>query len=123
MRKTIILFCIILLAAAFDCHAEGLGTLIELGRSQAGIQKQYREETKTFEVVKKAIASGAINKGQGKAFIRAKYGEPIVIVNDLDGQREDWIYKPASSSFFKGIRATLFFTAEGVLDEAKLEER
>jgi len=123
MKKIIILSCIVLLTSAFDCRAEGLGTLIELGKSQAEIQKQYREETKAFEVVKKAIVSGAINKGQSKAFIRTKYGEPLVVVNDLDGQREDWIYKPADSSFFKGIRATLFFTAEGVLDEAKLEER
>jgi len=123
MKKAIILSCVILLASVFYCYAEGLGTLIQLGKSQASIQKQYLEETKTFEAVEKAIVSGAIKKGQDKASIRAKYGGPVVIVNDLDGKRENWIYKPADSSFFKGIRATLFFTAEGVLDEAKLEER
>lgn len=123
MKKIIVLSCVISLAAAFCCFAEGLGTLIELGKSQAEIQKQYKEETKAFEVVKKAITSGAIKKGQDKASVLAKYGKPVVIVNDLDGKHEDWIYKPADSSFFKGIRATLFFTVEGVLDEAKLEER
>lgn len=123
MQKILTVFCIILLASAFNCFAEGLGTLIELGKSQAEMQKQYARETKTFEVVKKAIGSGDIKKGMDKASVRAKYGEPVVTVEDSDGKREDWIYKPAESSFFEGIRATLFFTDEGILDEAKLEER
>jgi hypothetical protein len=122
MQKIMVAFCVILLASAFDCRAEGLGTLIELGRSQAEMKKQYDQETKAFEAVKKAIEAGAIKKGMDKASVIAKYGEPVVIVDDLDGKRKDWIYKPAESSFFKGIRATLFFTALGVLDEAKLEE-
>ena len=123
MQKIITVSCIILLASAFNCRAEGLGTLIELGKSQAEMQKQYAQETKTFEAVKRAIETGAVRKGMDKASVLAKYGEPVVIVDDPDGKREDWIYKPAESSFFKGIRATLFLTAEGVLDEAKLEER
>ena len=123
MQKIIMASCIILLSSALNCRAEGLGTLIELGKSQAEMQKQYARETKAFEAVKKAIESGAVKKGMDKASILAKYSEPVVTVNDPDGQREDWIYKPAESSFFKGVRATLCFTAEGVLDEAKLEER
>ena len=123
MRKIIALSCIILLSCVFDCRAEGLGTLIELGKSQAEIQKQYAHETKAFEAVKRAIDVDAIKKGESKNSVRVKYGEPIVIVNNLDGKHEDWIYKPAGSSFFRGIRATLVFNAEGVLDEARLEER
>jgi hypothetical protein len=123
MQKIITVFCVILLASAFDCRAEGLGTLIELGRSQAEMKKQYDQETKAFEAVKKAIEAGIVKKGMDKASVIAKYGEPVVVVDDPDGKREDWIYKPAESSFFKGIRATLFFTALGTLDEAKIEER
>jgi len=123
MRNIIIIACVISLSLAFNCHAEGLGTLIELGRSQAEMQKQYAQETKAFEAVKKAIDAGAVKKGADKSSIRAKYGEPVAIVDDLDGKREDWIYKPAGSSFFKGTRATLIFTAEGALDEAKVEEQ
>ncbi|MDD5174448.1 MAG: hypothetical protein PHV48_06455 [Candidatus Omnitrophica bacterium] len=123
MQKIIMVSCVILLLSAFNCCAEGLGTLIELGKSQAEIQKQYAQETKAFEIVKREIGSGVIKKGMNKTAVLAKYGAPVVIVSDLDGKREDWIYKPAESSFFKGIRATLFFTAEGVLDEAKVEER
>ena len=122
MKRISILFSIILLATAFNCCAEGLGALIELGRSQAEMRKQYAHETKAFEAVKRAIETLAVKKGMNKDSILAKYGEPVVIVDDLDGKRKDWIYKPADSSFFKGIRATLFFTAEGVLDEAKIEE-
>ncbi len=122
MKRSSVFICIILLSSAFNCRAEGLGTLIELGRSQAEMQKQYAQETRAFEAVKKAIEAGAIKKGMDKASLLAKYGEPVVMVDDPDGKREDWIYKPAESSFFKGIRATLLFTAEGALDEAKIEE-
>ena len=123
MQKIITISCVILLVSAVNLCAEGLGTLIELGKSQAEMHKQYARETKAFEAVKRAIEAGMIKKGMDKASVLAKYGEPVVIVDDPDGKREDWIYKPAESSFFKGIRATLFFTAEGVLDEAKVEER
>ena len=123
MQKIVSIAFAILLLSAFNCCAEGLGTLIELGRSQAEMNKQYDQETKAFEAVKKAIETGAIKKGIDKASVLAKYGEPIVVVEDLDGKRIDWIYKPAESSFFKGIRATLVFTAEGVLDEAKVGEQ
>jgi len=119
----VMVLSLILLLTASNCCAEGLGTLIELGKSQAEMQKQYARETRAFESVKKAIESGAIKNGMDKNSVLAKYGEPVVIVDDPDGKREDWIYKPAESSFFKGIRATLFFTAEGVLDEAKIEEQ
>ena len=122
MQKIITALCVIFLSSALSCFAEGLGTLIELGRSQAEMRKQYDQETKAFESVKRAIGAGIIKKGMDKASVLAKYGKPVAMVDDLDGKREDWIYKPAESSFFKGIRATLFFTAEGVLDEAKIEE-
>ena len=96
--------------------------LIQAARSQSEIKSQYKEETRNFEKVKKAIESGAIKKGQSRADIQAGYGASVVSVKDLDGKREDCIYKPESSSFFKGIRATLIYTEQGILDEAKVEE-
>jgi hypothetical protein len=122
MRKIITASFIFLMSLVFNCYAEGLGTLIELGKSQAEMNKQYDRESRAFEAVKTAIGQGAIRKGMDKASVIAKYGEPVVKVDDLDGKREDWIYKPAESSFFKGIKATLVFTTEGVLDEARVEE-
>ena len=122
MEKMIAISCIIFLLAASNCRAEGLGTLIELGRSQAEMHKQYTRETKAFEAVKKAIEARALKNGMDKASVLAKYGKPVVKVDDPDEKREDWIYKPADSSFFKGMRATLVFSSEEILDEAKLEE-
>jgi len=108
--------------SASVCCAEGLDTLIQVAKSQADIKRQYDEETRNFEKVKKGIESEAIKKGQSKSDIQAKYGQSVVSVKDIDGKREDCIYKPGTSSFFKGIRATLIFTSEGMLDEARIEE-
>jgi hypothetical protein len=123
MIKVFILLCLIFLLSAPICRAEGLDVLIEVAKSQAQIKKQYEEETKNFERVKKGIGSDAIKKGQTKSDIQAKYGEPVVSIKNADGKREDCIYKPETSSFFKGIRATLVFTEQGILDEARIEER
>jgi hypothetical protein len=111
------------LTAVPVCRAEGLDVLIQVAKSQAEIKKQYEEETRNFEKVKKGIESGAIAKGQARADILSKYGEPVVSIKNMDGKREDCIYKPETSSFFAGIRATLIFTQDGVLDEAKIEEK
>lgn len=120
--KTIAVCLSIIFLSAAECHA-GLDTLIEVARSQSEIQKQYEDETRAFEKVKRGIESGAIKKGGEKSAILAGYGKPVVEVKDADGKREDWIYKPATSSFFKGIRATLIFTQEGLLDEALVGEK
>lgn len=123
MKTRLLVIFSILTIFTVNCRADGLGTLIEMGKSQADIQKQYEDETKAFEKVKNAVASGAISKGQTKDSIRAKYGDPVVSVRDADGNHEIWAYKPASSSFFKGIRAELVFTKEGILDAIRMEER
>jgi hypothetical protein len=122
MKKKLMM-CVIFLVVASICRAEGLDVLIQAAKSQAEIKKQYEEETKNFERVKKGIESGAIKKGQAKADIYAKYGQPVVSIKDMDGKRKDCIYKPESSSFFNGIRATLIFTEQGILDEVLIEER
>ena len=116
------MMCVVFLAFVPICGAEGLGTLIEVAKSQADIKGQYDEETRNFNKVKNGIESGAIKKGQSRSDIRSKYGEPVVSVKDPDGKREDCIYKPDTSSFFKGIRATLIYNEQGVLDETRVEE-
>jgi len=54
-EKIIAASCLAFLALTSACHAEGLGTLIEVAESQAQIQKQYAEETGVFERVRKAM--------------------------------------------------------------------
>lgn len=123
MRRIIPVACCLFLAMPPLCYAEGLDTLIQVAKSQGEIKKQYEEETRNFNRVKKGIESGAIKKGQAKRDVLSAYGEPVVSIKNADGKREDCIYKPETSSFFKGVRATLIFTDQGVLDEARVEER
>ena len=99
-------------------YADGLDTLIEVGRGQAEIQRAYYEETRQYEGVKRAIDRGDIKKGQTKKEIRGEYGGPVVEFYDIITKRDEWIYKPAKSDFFgSGIKACLYFDKEGLLDE------
>lgn len=111
-----------LLMTAGLCYAANLGELMKIARSQAAMQQVYRDETRSFDKVKKAIDNGSIEKGQTKDEIKDRYGEPVVSIFDYDTNREKWIYKPAKSSFFKGINAYLFFDKDGKLDEVKIRE-
>jgi len=110
------------LVSAVPLYAEGLDTLIAIGKSQAEMQKALDEETKAFERVKRAVETGDISKGQGKAGIRDKYGEPVVATQDSTTGKEKWVYLPATSSFFKGAKMYLFFDTNGLLDEIRLIE-
>ncbi len=118
MKKAAAIIAICCLWPVLNCCAEGLDTLIEIGKAQADISKSYAQETKNFEGVKKAVENGAIKVGQSINDIKTKFGEPVVAVKD--GAREKWIYKPASSSFFEGVKISLFFNANGALDEIKI---
>ena len=120
MKKITLMICAVLCSPL--CYAEGLDTLVELGKSQEEIQKVSTEETARFEWVKRAIGSGAITKGQSKDAIKGKYGEPVIITQDFQSKREKWVYKPASSSFFKGVKIYLYFDSSGSLDETKVLE-
>lgn len=105
-----------------SAHAEGLDTLIEVARSQGEIAKAYSAETKTYEGVKRAVEGGKIAKGDSKKAVLDRYGEPVVMVGDYGTDREKWIYKPAASDFFKGLKISLFFTKDGILDEISVEK-
>lgn len=93
--------------------------MIEVGKSMADINKAMDEETKVFNRVKEAVDSGAIKKGMSKNDIRSRYGEPVIVNDDSATKREKWAYKPASSTFFKGIRIYLLFDGSGNLDEIR----
>ena len=117
MKKiTITLFVLLFAASAF---AEGLDTLIEVGQSMGDIAKESNEETRNFEGVKRAIERGSLKAGEAKDSIRKKYGDPVVdFPKDANGP-EKWVYKPASSSYFEGIKIYLYFDDSGNLKETK----
>jgi hypothetical protein len=104
---------------AFTAGAEGIDSLVEVGKSMADINAAMDRETKAFEIVKAAIDRGDIKKGLSKAEIRKQYGEPVIANDDFATKREKWVYKPAGSTFFEGIRIYLFFDDKGILDEVK----
>lgn len=117
MTRFMLSISFLMILCASQCYAEGLDTLIEVAGSQADIQREYARETKAFEGVKRAVDNGSIKKGQAKEDVRARYGEPVVIVDDTETGREKWVYKSANSTFFEGIRVYLFFDKDGSLDE------
>jgi len=98
-------------------RAEGIGALVEAGKSMDSAKKALNQETANFNGVKSAIESGALRKGLSKQAIASQYGEPVVINEDFATKRERWVYKPASSSFFEGARICLLFDSSGALDE------
>lgn len=100
-------------------YAEGLDTLIEVGRAQAEIQKAYEGETKAYKGVKSAVDKGAIKKGESKDDIKSRYGDPVVSFNDQATKREKWVYRPASSDAFKGERVNIYFDNKGLVDEVQ----
>ena len=122
MRKIFAILVIALCLNAAEARAEGLSTLIEISKDQADIQKEYSEETKSYENVKRGVGSGSLAKGQDKKAISDKFGAPVVVVGEYGTDREKWIYKPASSSFFSGPRISLFFTKGGLLEEISIKK-
>jgi hypothetical protein len=97
--------------------AEGLDTLIAVAKSQADIAREYSDETRAYDSIKRAIEGGSIVKGQKKQAIIDRYGGPVVAVDDSGTGREKLVYKPASSDFFKGPKICLLFAKDGTLDE------
>jgi len=122
MRIILAAIFILSLLSAQDAFGVGLGELMSLARSQKSAQDTYREETRAFERVKADIDRGLIKKGQSKKEIKDRYGEPVVNTRDSETTRDKWIYKPAKSSFFSGIKAYLYFDKDDKLDEVKIVE-
>ena len=122
IKKISVMLSVVLFFGAGIARAEGLNTLIEISKDQADIQKGYDEETRNYEGIKRGVDSGSVVKGQDKKAISDKFGAPVVVVGEYGTDREKWIYKPASSSFFSGPRISLFFTKTGLLDEISVEK-
>jgi hypothetical protein len=122
MRKTVLSTLILFYLLVPHSYASGLGELKKIAAAQADAQKAYKEETKAFERVKSAIDKGVVKKGITKKDFKKLYGEPVVNTVDFDTGREKWIYKPAASTFFSGIKIYIYFDRDSKLDEFKVAE-
>jgi hypothetical protein len=122
MKKHILSIFILIILCVECVYAGPIGDLRTIAASQDDAQRVYREETNAFNRVKAAVDHGDIKKGQLKKDIKSLYGEPIVNTSDFDTGRDKWIYKPAKSSFFAGVRVYLYFDRDNKLDEIKVVE-
>jgi len=118
MKKIVVMFFMLLFSTY--AFAEGLQTLIQVGKDQAEMSKVLDGETKNFENVKRAIDRGALKPGTSKSSVRQEYGAPVVEFPKEANSKETWVYKPASSSFFEGIKIYLMFDNNGNLEETKI---
>ena len=111
MKKHAILLIagLVIFFGATYVFAADLKTLMEIGASQADIAKTLQRETKNYNEVKKAIASGAIKEGLAADTVRKKYGQPILETYDKKHDATKWLYMPASSTHFKGEKLYLYF--------------
>ena len=114
-------FILFFLLSQNRCEAS-MGQLMGIARAQEDAQKTYAQETKTFKLVKDAIDRGDIRKGQSKGEIEGRYGDPVVKIPEYGTGRERWIYKPAKSSFFAGVKAYIYFDKNSNIDEIKIVE-
>jgi len=121
MKKT--LFVLALLPFVFPavCRADGLGTLMQVGKSMDEIQRVYDKETAVYDRVKKAIDKGEIKKGLCQAAV-LKYGEPVAVVTDAVKNRQIWVYGPGTTDLLKKPKIRLSFDEDGALDEIKVLE-
>lgn len=115
---TIIMLSMISLSSRTS-HAEGLSTLIEMGKSQKEMEKTANKETKRFQAVKKAVNNAKIKKGQSQDSIRKKFGEPVIIIAGKNSQ-EKWVYKPGYATFFDKNKIYLSFDADKKLSGIKV---
>lgn len=120
-RLVLLLSLMFMLMFAGRIFADGLGTLIDVAQSQGAIAKQYKEETRAYEEVKKGIDRGDVKAGQDKTYITKRYGKPVVVLEPRSWRQEKWIYKPSGSSFFKGEKISLVFDEKGFLVKVEKE--
>ena len=121
MKKTLFILALFPFAFTAVCHADGLGTLMQVGKSMDEIQRAYDKETDTYNRVRGSIGNGEIKKGLTQSAL-LKYGEPVVIVTEVIGKRQIWVYRPGTTDLLKKPKIRLFFNEDGTLDEIKTIE-
>lgn len=82
-----------------------LKRLQTIGENMTLQQKVLDQEAKNYKKAEELINSPDIKKDLSTHFILERCGEPIAKAND--GMR--WVYKPPSSTFFKGEKIYFIF--------------
>ena len=101
----------------------GVSSLMTLSKDMGQMNRQLKEETGNYEDIKAAISGGELKEGEDASNIRRKYGSPVMILSEKEGQVSRWVYKSASDSYFEGEKAYLLFGDDGKLLRWELVEQ
>lgn len=107
------------LMMAIQAHAEGLRTLIKVGKSQDEMIRILNDETKTYGEIMEAIKAGRIEEGGSGEEIRKRYGAPVLAVDEGNGVSK-WIYKPGYASYFDKEKVYIFVDKNGTVQSIRV---
>lgn len=93
----------------------GLGSLMEISKSQKEMESILAKETKIYKKVKRAFDSNLIKVGDSRVQLSGKFGEPVVKLRDEIKNTEKWIYKPGNMDYFSGNQIRMVFDHNGEL--------
>ncbi|NQU73826.1 MAG: trehalose-phosphatase, partial [Candidatus Omnitrophica bacterium] len=116
MKRSCLIIAIITAAGISGCvgtKGGAVGTLLEVGRSEKYKQEALKQETTSFNRVKKYILENTIKKGISKKAAINKFGRPV-LMTPKEGY-EKWAYKPGDSDWFGGEKIYLFFDKDDKL--------
>jgi len=104
--KLILIFTYMLcVVSSHALAAGGLKKLSVIGGNQELKEEAYRAEAKRYKRAKAFISGSEIKKGLTQDFVLKQCGEPVARARD----GMDWVYKPPSSTFFKGEKIYLIY--------------
>src|SRR3989344_4909298 len=121
MKKTLFILALLPFAFTAVCHADGLGTLMQVGKSMDEKQRAYDKETGTYNREREPTGRGQKKKARTRPAL-LKYGEPVVVVTEVIRKRQIWVYRPGTTDLLKKPKIRLFFDDNGALDEIKVIE-
>jgi len=101
----------------------GVSSLMTLSKDMGKMKRQLKKETRDYDDIKEAIVGLDLKKGEASDDIERRYGSPAITLREADGGGVKWVYKPASSSYFEGEKAYLFFDGEGRLVKWEIVEQ
>ena len=117
------IFLIIISIGISGCAGLGgkvntLQMLRKLGQNDKLKQRVLKQETANFQRVKNYIDSNKIKRGISTKFAIKKFGEPVLVFSDPEGEK--WIYKRSDVDWIGGEKIYLFFDKQGSLVSASL---
>jgi len=101
--------------AGLSQKKDTLKMLIQLGRNDKLKQRALNQETKNFKRVKNYIDSNKIKMGISTKSAIKRFGEPVVVLSETEGER--WAYKPSDADWIGGEKIYLIFDEESSLSD------